>query len=131
MKKSYKGFVIWLLVYTAGCILPVFLPLNGETVTKLILLYTAAMMALLAYIVYKTDSIYWYNGVAFEEAEAAGYERRSEYAYKHLVVFGWFAAIYTAYTAISLYLNINIFIDSMILTISLIVAAVFTMKIKL
>jgi hypothetical protein len=133
MNKSYKGFILWTIIYTAG-----FIPMiavtnseNGETVTKFILLYTTAMLTLLAYIIYKTDSIYWYNGVSFEEAEAAGYERRTEYTYKHLQLFGNFTVLYTLFTAASIYMEINVFIDTLVFTIGLIVTAILTIRIKL
>ena len=43
-------------------------------------------VALLAYIIYKTECVYWYNGTEFKEAVAAGSERRKEFAWKHFIV---------------------------------------------
>ena len=131
MKKSYKGLVLWMLIYLAGFFPLIVMRADGNTVTKLTLLYTAVMIAILTYLIYKTDSIYWYNGISYEEAESAGYERRSEYTYRHLQIFGRFAVLFAFFTIASLHFEINIIIDTVVFTVGLIATAISTVKIKL
>ena len=84
LKKSYKGIwflILLMIVFIIGiCFLPEEIMTAG-LITRIIDIFTAAWIALLTFIVYKTEYIYWYNGVTYEDAVKAGSERRKAYAY--------------------------------------------------
>ena len=132
MKKSYKGFFLWLALFLFG-----FYPLllisgdNGNTATKLTLLYTTLMVAGLMIIIERTDKVYWINGVTFEEAEKAGYEKRMEFAAAHTRKFNAFAVIHTVFTVISFIFNLSIWLDIIVMLVGLIVTAFSTINIRL
>ena len=132
MQKSYKGFGLWFVIYIAGYAPIIFLKsMDAHNLTRLTLIYTACAIAALAYIIYKTDKIYWYNGTSFEEAEAAGYERRMEFAYRHFKKFRNFTVFYTLFSLLAVISDLNIIVDTIVFTAGLIITAVSTIKIKL
>ena len=131
MKKSYKGFWLWLAVYCTGFMPIVFAHTDGRTATRLTLLYTGMMLNILMLIIEKTDSVYWINGVTFEEAEKAGYENRMAFAHAHLKTFTRFTVFYLIFTLICHLMKLSIFVDTIVFTVGLIAAAVSTIKIKL
>ena len=108
MKKSYKGLWLWLVVYCIGFLPIIFARTDGRTATRLTLLYTAIMMNILMLIIEKTDSVYWINGVTFEVAEKAGYEKRMEFANAHLKTFTRFTVFYLVFTLICHLLKLSI-----------------------
>ena len=132
LKKSYKGFVYWLigfLVAVFGC---AFLPFSDECLmTRIVLNITDLSIVILAFIIYKTGYIYWYNGVGYEEAVKAGSERRKIYALEHFRRFGMFGGGYFVFSVIAHGCGWNIWWDVLIMTVGLIVAAVSTIGIKL
>lgn len=132
LKKSYKGFVLWMIGFTAGMFLFCFLPIeDGGLVTRLVLAEAACGLALLAYIVYRTEYVYWYNGTEYEEAVAAGSERRKAFARKHLERFARCAAVCVLYSSAAHVLDWPFWIDICVYCIALIGTAVSTIKIKL
>ena len=104
MKKSYKGLVLWLIIYLMGFV-PMFGIDDGAVVTRLTLWYTSVMITALMVVIRNTDSIYWINGVYFEDAEKAGYEKRMEFAQKHLDKFKKHTAVYTIFTFASYFIK--------------------------
>jgi len=131
-KKSYTGFVVGLLAYLAGLGGICFLPVKDEAVLmRLIMLVTSWYMAWLSFHVWRTEQIYWYNGTTFEAAEAAGSERRKEFAWRHFRIFGRFALMMTAVSCVTFLLGWSAWIDFTFGTVGLIVAAFCTMPIKL
>ena len=88
LKKSYRGFVLWMLGFLAGLAGMMFLPVeDGSLLTRAVIVYTAAAVALLAWIIWRTERIYWYNGTEYEDAVAAGSERRKRFAWQHFRIF--------------------------------------------
>ena len=131
-KKSYKGFVVWLLVFLAGVAAICFLPVKDENVLmRLIMLLMSWYMAALALYVWRTEQIYWYNGTPFEEAEKAGSERRKEFAWRHFRIFGRFALLQTVVSYAMHLLGWSAWIDFAFGTVGLSVACFCTMPIKL
>ena len=88
-------------------------------------------MALLTWIIYKNEKIYWYTGLSYEDARKAGSEQRKEYAMKHFKRFGIFAGIYLVYSIIALLFDIPIGVSITIVLIGLVGVALSTMNIKL
>ena len=130
--KSYKGFVIGLLVYLALLLGIALIPgVNAETAIRLIMLLTVWYLAALSFQVWRTEQIYWYNGTTFEDAEAAGSQRRKEFAWRHFRIFGRFALIHTAVALAVLLLGWSAWIDFTVGTVGVCVAACMTIPIKL
>ena len=130
MKKSYKGLVLWLIIYLMGFV-PMFGIDDEAVVTRLILWYTSVMITALMVIIRNTDSIYWINGVYFEDAEKAGYEKCMEFAQKHLDKFKKHTAVYTIFSFASYFLGWGFWIDIVVFFVSLIATAFSTINIRL
>ena len=131
-KKSYTGFVLGLLGYVAALLLIALIPKADEqSYMRLIMLVTVWYMAWLSFHVWRTEQVYWYNGTSYEEAVAAGRERRKEFARKHLVIMGGLALLMTAASCVTMLLNLSAWIDFSLGTVGLIVASIRTVPIKL
>ncbi len=131
MKKSYKGLILWIILFIIGFTPFMMLDISGVLITRITTNYTCIMIAALAYSIYKFDRVYWYNGVLFEDAEKAGRERRDAYAYKHFEIFAKFAIYFAIFSVISHLYGISIWIDIAVLTVGLIITAISTIKIEL
>lgn len=132
LKKSYKGFVLWLVIFTVVMFSFCFLPTeDGGLLTRLICVEMTCGMAVLAYIIYRTEYVYWYNGTTYEEAVAAGSERRKAFAKKHLDRFAACAALCVLYSAAAHAMGWPFWIDLIVSSVGLVVAAISTIRIKL
>lgn len=131
-KKSYTGFILWMVGFVAALLAICFIPVEDEQVLmRLIMLLMAWSVTGMAFIIWKTESVYWYNGTTFEEAEAAGSERRKAFAWKHLKIFGVYALAASILSALMQLLGWSAWIDFTLATLGLVVAACMTMPIKL
>ena len=132
LKKSYKGFIIWLIamcVAIFGCVL---IPTDDAAlVTRIVMNTSTISLAVLTWIVYKTENVYWYNGISYEEARKASSDRRKLYAWTHCRRFGMFALVYLLISVAAHMLQVSFWLDIVIGTVGLIVAALGTIKIKL
>lgn len=132
LKKSYKGFVWFMLGFAAALFALCFLPTEDEALLmRLICNLCTGGIALLAYIIYRTEYVYWYNGTEYEEAVAAGSERRKAFARKHFDRFAACALAYLAYSALAQALLWPWWIDLIVCFAGLVAAAFSTMKFKL
>ena len=132
LKKSYTGFILWMVGFVAALLAICFLPVEDEQVLmRLILLLMAWSVTGMAFIIWKTESVYWYNGTTFEEAEAAGSERRKAFAWKHLKIFGVYALAASVLSALMQLLGWSAWIDFTLATLGLVVAACMTIPLKL
>ena len=131
-KKSYKGLIIWLAAFLAVSFAVPFLPKLGEDVLTLIMMNIVSLStAILAGIIYKTESVYWYTGIEFEQAEKAGSRARKEYALKHFRLFSIYAAAVLVYSAAAYFIKIPIAFTITVITLGLIITALCTIKFKL
>lgn len=131
-KKSYTGFILWLMIFVAATLGISLLPTEDwQLMMRLIILLMAWGIAALAFIIWRTEQVYWYNGITYEEAEAAGSERRKDYAWRHLKVFGIYALGISVFVWGMQMLGASAWIDFTVGTIGLIVAGCCTMPIKL
>ena len=90
-KKSYKGFVAMLLVFVVLLFAIGLLPTEDVKVITLLIFNIAAIwMALLTWVIYKTEKIYWYTGLTYEDAVKVSSESRKEYALRHFKRFAVF-----------------------------------------
>ena len=131
-KKSYKGFLLWLAGFIAALLLLSFIPAeDGGLVTRLICNLKTISLALLTWIIYKTEAVYWYNGTEYEAARDAGSERRKAFAWKHFELFGWSAAIYLVFSIIAQFFGLPFWLDLAFAFVLVIGTAFSTMPIKL
>ena len=132
-RKSYKGLVLWLVGYMALSLAPALLPEGTDPgiEIRLVLALTAAAVAGLMAIIWKTESVYWINGTSFEQARDAGSDRRREFAAAHLRVFGRFALGYVVFSAIMQWRGVTWGVDLAVFCVGLIGAAIGTLKVKL
>lgn len=132
LKKSYKGLVWWVIIFTAVLFLFCFVRIEDEgLITRLICAEMNCGVAALAYMIYRNEAVYWYNGTEYEEAVAAGSERRKAFAKKHLDRFAVCAAATLLYSSVAQALGWPFWIDIVLATVALIAAAISTVKIKL
>lgn len=131
-RKSYKGFVIWLIGFLALMLAICFLPVdNSAVITRLLANLCTLGMAHLTWLIWRTESVYWYNGVSFEEAEQAGSERRKTYALRHFRLFRLYALIALGISLVAHLLHLPWWIDFTLMCGGLVAAAFRTMAYKL
>lgn len=131
-KKSYKGFVAWLIGFTLLSLSTALLPISSEHLMMAIVtnLMTIGIF-LLSFIIYKTESVYWYNGTNYQDALEAGSEKRRAFAAKHMKRFGTLALCYLVYSLLSLLLSFPSEIDFVIAIFSVIAVTLSTVRLKL
>ena len=131
-KKSWTGLILWAVIFCLAMFTLPFLPVEDGTLltrgTSLLTLWgIEALMVMMAV----NERVYWCNGVSFEEAKAAGSERRKAYAMAHVKRFGWAALIGTALTLLAHLQGWPVWIDLPVTFLAVIVAAFSTIGIKL
>ena len=132
LKKSYKGFLIWMLIFVVTMFGCAFLPIeSGAVLTRIVMNVCVLNIVLLAFIIYKTEYVYWYNGTEYEQAIEAGSERRKEFAWKHLKRFGMFAAIFLVFSVVAQLLQIPYGVDVTVASVGMVGTAISTIGIKL
>ena len=132
LKKSYKGFAAWLIAFIAATLaLGLISTQDTALLMRLILLLMAWGIAVLAFIIWRTEQVYWCNGTSYEEAEAAGSERRKAFAWKHLRLFGGYALGLSVFIWVMHMLGVSVWVDFTVGTVGLIATSCCTMPIKL
>lgn len=132
LRKSYKGFIIWMILFTLLCFCVPLLPIeDGNVLGRIINNCMTISLALLAFIIYKTEYVYWYNGTTYEEAVDAGEERRKVFAWKHFKRFGMFAGVFLVFSIVAHMSGIGLWNDIVIVTVGIVGIAISTVNIKL
>lgn len=132
LKKSYKGFVIWMIAFCMIGVGVCYLPIsNDEALIRIADNLCASGLTFLAFIIYKTEYVYWYSGISYEEAREAGSERRKIFAGKHLKRFCLFSLVFLVFSIFAQILQINVWIDIVILTVGFVAAALSMIQFKL
>ncbi len=131
LKKSYFGLIIWIIVYCGACTAAVFLPVSEQVILRLINVITMVGLCVLTAVIYKTEYVYWYSGITYEQAAAAGSQRRKEYAGKHLRIFWGLSALFIIFTIIMQLLGFNALIDEGVMIFGILAAAIRTMFYRL
>lgn len=102
MKKSYKGYIVWMILFCVGMVLMMIVDLKNLKLFSLILgNYMLMMITLLTGMIYKNECIYWYSGVSYQEAIEATSMSRKKYAYKHFIRFFITCLLYLFYSIIA------------------------------
>lgn len=131
-EKSYKGFVIWMAVFVLLLCSVVWLPVqNANLPTLTVLNLMSVGMAVLTWIIYKNERIYWYTGISFEEAKKAASAQRRRYALRHAKRFTWFAAAGLLYSAAAYWKNLPIGFSITVIGLGITAVAISTVKIQL
>lgn len=132
LKKSYTGFVVWLIGFVVLIMLPSFLPTEDiGLIVRLIDNIMTISLEILMLIIYKTEKVFWINGVSYEAAVEAGSDRRRAYALRYVKRFGIFAATFLLYSVIAQVLRLPFGIDIAAVTVGIVVCAFSTMQFKL
>ncbi|MCM1189865.1 MAG: hypothetical protein NC541_11290 [bacterium] len=131
LNKSYRGFIIWMIAFTAGMVGLSLLPIKDAHLTARIChVACAAGIEALTLVIYKTEKIFWYNGVSYQEAVEAGSDRRRAYALKYVKRFGILTAGILVFSFIAQLLRLNVAFDTAAMVIGLVVCALSTVKLK-
>ena len=79
MKKSYKGYIVWMILFCVGMVLMMIVDFKNLKLFSLILgNYMFITLSLLTGMIYKNEAIYWYSGMSYQEAiEATSMSRKS------------------------------------------------------
>ena len=131
-KKSYTGFVLWLIVFCVISVGACFLP-NLSTQLTLAIVDNACTIGIfiLTFLIYQTGYVYWYNSTSYEDARAAGSERRKAFALAHMKRFGYFALAFLVYSVVSLMVGIPYGFDIVIACVGILAVALSTINLKL
>lgn len=133
-KKSYSGFIIWMVLFIAAMsVLPLFPIIQEKEKIGILIIgnLVTISMAILTLIIYVNDKIYWYNGISYEEAKECGAKLRKKCAFRHFKRFGIFAMIYLIYSMISVIADFPYAADVYYLFIGIVITAISTIGIKL
>lgn len=131
MKKTYGAFIAWLIAFTIIMLALPFLFTKPATFVRLLCIETVLALLLLTYMVYRTETVYWYTGVSFEAAVQAGQSRRKAYALAYLKRFALSGAVYLLYAAVAVFLGLPWWLDLVVCFVAEVGAAVSTLHIKL
>lgn len=133
MKKDYAGFWMFMLFYVTAMICSaLWLPIkDNHLMTRVMLCQTTLQIEILMLIMYFADRIYWVNGISFEEAEAAGPERRKAYAGKLVKRFGILALVCMVSSTLLHIMHASIGNDIIIVLVGSIGCAISIIPIKL
>lgn len=131
-KKSYKGLAACLLGFMFLTLSSSFLPIQSKQVLMLTINnLTTTEIFLLSFIIYKTESVYWYNGTSYQDALNAGSKRRKAFAIQHMKRFGFFALSYLVYSIFSFLLSFPYQLDFVIVFFGIIITVLSTIKLSL
>lgn len=131
-KKSYFDFWVWMLLFCLFIFGSCFIPKTNTQIAIAIVDNGVTIGCfLLSFIIYKKETVYWYNGTTFEEAKAAGSARRKQFALAHMKRFGYFALGFFIYSIVSVLAGIPYGIDITIATVGIVATSISTISIKL
>ena len=132
MKKSYKGFIVWLVLFIIGMFMIPFLSLkDNKLVTLIILNYMILMIDILMILMHYSHSIYWLNGIEFEKVCKMSIEKIEQVSKKYIELFTLAVFISLLYSIISYYLKLNYGIDIFVISLILVSASFYTITIHL
>lgn len=131
-KKSYKGYVILMFLYILALIGIMFLPIdNPNQITVLIGESMVVWMAILTGVIWKTEKIYWYTGVEYNQVKDLPSEVRKRYGYRHFKRFLIVGILYTIYAVFAYIFKVHWGISTSLVVVVLVAVAISTMNIKL
>ena len=131
-KKSYKGLIIYFIVFFAILILVGVLSVWKDFVPELVIANTMTVgVSGLMYVIYKTENIYWINGLEYEKALLAGSERRKKFALQHLKRMGAATIFGLVLSGVSFIFGWNLWITYIVVVIIFVGVTISTINIEL
>ncbi|WP_343208612.1 hypothetical protein [Anaerolentibacter hominis] len=136
-KKSYLGFVLWIIGFMAASgggarLYYVWFPEDSGTGAMLFTLTVAYFaVVFLMWLIFITQKIYWLNGVEYEDAKEAGESRRKACARAHLILFLKNFLAWLVYCAAAVLFSLPVALNCVVFLAVVIIPAVWSMKIKL
>ena len=131
--KSYRLFIVWIICFVAilGAVGYLTSSLPAASSARLILMFACYGLLALFYLILKTESIYWINGVSYEQAAAAGSVRRRAYAKAHLQRFIAGGGVFLVLSSLFQMRGFSIWLDILVFLLILCFNAVYSMRIRL
>ena len=129
-KATYKGFILWLVFFVASLILAV-LPEDRDLAARLCFLIALFDLVILMLIIYLTERIYWLTEISFQQAQAAGRQKRKRLAYEQLMRFLYLLAIYLLWAFAGHLGHFYIWTDMIVVILGLCIVAFWTTHVKL
>ena len=132
-KESYKGLVIFFIGFVLVLAGMAYLSalFFYQHIVRVSISVVSIAMTLLSMIVCKTQNIYWYNGIEYEDAVEAGEKRRKSYARAHHRMFGMFTTMQLVFSLVMGICAITQWVDFAVSAVGLCMVAIGTLKIKL
>ena len=133
-KKSYTGFLIILLLYLIAAFLPIFIPVIHDrpgAVTAWLCFATALFVFAMIFYIYKSEKLYLFSGITYEQATKLTPEQRRNYAYLHVKKFLPATVILIAYSLLAFIAKLPDALSIVVMCLVLVAAAFSTMKIKI
>lgn len=132
LKKSYKGYVIWMIAFCIANVGVMFLPIKDKgTLFRMILHICTIGITLLTLIIYHTEYVYWYSGISYEDANHAGSQRRKKLAWNIFKQFGLCTFILLVFSIFAHISHMSYWIDFAVVMIGIVVCAITTIRFKL
>ena len=132
-KHTYKGFIAFFIGFIIA--LGGFAFLSGlyfyQHIVRVSISVVTVGVTLLTFIIYKTQYIYWFNGITYDDALEAGEIRRKEYAMAHFRLFTIFSSLQVMFSLIMGILAITQWVDFAVSAVALCMVGIGTLKIKL
>lgn len=141
-KKNYKPLILWMILFIAVCtLIPMLINQIFEQLfqitwgeggeVRVILMFMVISIDGLMWMIYAGEYVYWINGgPSFEEAKAAGSEKRKAYAGAHLRVFLKMTLVCCVYIVISSFFRLPMLIDIVVIASAIVAAAIKTIPIR-
>ena len=135
-KKSYKLFILWiiflytLLMFGGYYLAKIFPDITDANLVNVEMMLINIALLILIYMIYRTESIYWINGMSYKEAKSMSSEKRKKYAWEHLIIFFQGTIISILYCIFSYFIKVPMPLDIIILTFIIIISAFRTIPIK-
>lgn len=134
-QRTYRLLVLWIVALVPFMLLLGFgleqIGLPEHILAKPLLWLVTLWLVGLFYIIYSTQTIYWINGISYQEAKEAGEDRRRAFALLHLNTFAKAGLLYSVYTLLSLVLVLSVWADTGVFLVLMVGAAIRTIPYKL
>ena len=132
-KESYKGLIFFFVGFILTLVGSAYLSVLFfyQHIVRVSMSVVSLGIALMSMIVCKTQYVYWYNGVTFDDAKDAGEKRRRAFANAHHRLFAIFAALQITFSIMMGIFSITQWVDFAVASVGLCLVAIGTLKIKL
>lgn len=133
LKKSYRELILWVIGFTVLMTAAAFLPVrDAGLLVRIDNNLCMIGVVLLMLLIWKTEKVFWINGISFEEAVTAGSGRRRAFAWKHVKLFGVVAILYLLFSLIAQLLHFSFWIDIAVIMMGCLAAGIISaMRFKL